>query len=466
MLWLVLAVMSAVAVALLLAPLLRATSDQASRGAHGLEVYRDQLREVERDLERGLVSSEEAAGLRLEVERRMLGAAEDGAATRLSVRWRRLSAAGLGLGLPLAAAALYLWLGSPETPSRPFVERAALPEAQPDTLGPRPGDIEPLAERLKARLEREPGSLADWLLLARSYWELDRFQEAAAAFRRAAELEPGDADILMGLGESLVMVAQGVVTPEAVAAFEKALAERPDHPGARFYLALAQAQAGRTREAFERWLVLAAETPAEAPWRALLLERLGVAADELGVELAEVLPEAPSPIAPAEPVPGPTRAEMEAAAEMSAEEREAMIRGMVARLAERMERTPQDAEGWMRLGRAYRVLGETAEAREAYARAAALEPDDVGVLVAYAATIVEAAKGTPVPEKAARLFRRVLELEPENRDALWFLGLAELEAGRRQAALAFWRRLLATVDPTSPQYADLSRRIEALERTP
>ncbi len=298
MLWLALAVMTAAAVALLLVPLLRAKADQAARGAHGVEVYRAQLGEVERDLERGVIGDEEAAGLRLEVERRLLGAAEDGFATRVSVRWRRLSAVGLGLGLPVAAAALYLWLGSPETPSRSLAERAVPPEAAFSAQRPTPSDIVAMVARLQARLEREPGSLGEWLMLARSYWELDRFPEAASAFRRAAELGPGDANVLMRLGESLVMAAQGVVTPEARDAFAQALATEPAHPGARFYLALADAQAGKMREAFARWLELAAETPADAPWRPFLLEHLGVAANQLGIELKQVLPEPPAGAVP------------------------------------------------------------------------------------------------------------------------------------------------------------------------
>ena len=82
--------------------------------------------------------------------------------------------------------------------------------------------------------------------------------------------------------------------------------------------------------------------------------------------------------------PGPTREQVEAAGQMTADERGEMIRGMVERLANRLESAPDDIEGWKRLGNARRVLGELTEAEEAYGRALDLRPSDVVALEAQA----------------------------------------------------------------------------------
>ena len=139
-------------------------------------------------------------------------------------------------------------------------------------------------ERLAASLERDPGNLEGWLLLGRSYVVLQRYPEAVGALRQAAALSGGDPDVLAMLGEAIVWANGGVVVPEAVRVFRQALETRPGDPASRFHLALARAQAGEVREAYDMWLALAAETPADAPWRGDLEALIGQAAEVLDVE--------------------------------------------------------------------------------------------------------------------------------------------------------------------------------------
>ena len=165
--------------------------------------------------------------------------------------------------------------------------------------------------------------------------------------------------------------------------------------------------------------------------------------------------------------PCPTREDVEASAAMSAGDRDRMIRSMVARLAEGLEENPGDLAGWKRLGRSYRVLGDARRARDAFARAAALDPDDAAALESYATAIAEAAPaGAPVPQEAVVVFRRLAERDRDNRAALWHLGLAEAESGNTAGARALWRRLLALLPPAGPDHAAVKRSIDRLPGAP
>jgi len=300
----------------------------------------------------------------------------------------------LAFAVPLAAIGLYLLIGNPGQPSMPFAERPA-PEAPTErAAGP---DMEALTARLATRLAEEPDNREGWLLLGRSYAQIDRLDAAAGAYRQAIALGFDDAEMQGALGEILAAQAGGAIGPEARNAFAAALVHDPQDPRARYYAGLALAQDGRAQEAIDLWLGLLRQSSAEAPWRPVVAQQIKEAAASLGIE-APVLPVAPDPVAPdtaapdtatpdpADPdplgggaaqgnraqggaQPGPDAADVEAAGKMSAEDRAAFIRSMVARLAERLEQEPGDFQGWLRLAQAYGVLGEAAQARDALDRA-------------------------------------------------------------------------------------------------
>ncbi|CAI8055275.1 Cytochrome c-type biogenesis protein CycH [Geodia barretti] len=254
------ALLTALAVAAVLIPVLRRHRQGPSRADYDLTVYRDQLRELESDRARGLVSEDQEEAARTEIERRMLRAARAREAAQTTeaaqaaeppddrargpAAWRRRAAAlGLGLCIPALAAGVYASLGTPGLPGRPFAE-IERPVEEPAAVA---AFREPV-ERLAARLQSDPGNLEGWLLLGRSYVVLQRYPEAADALRQAAALSGGDPEVLGMLGEAIVWANDGVVVPEAVRVFRQALETQPDDPVSRFHLALARAQAGRCRK--------------------------------------------------------------------------------------------------------------------------------------------------------------------------------------------------------------------------
>lgn len=460
MLWLALGAIMLAVIGLLLVPMLRAAAPEKGRLDHDIQVYRDQLAEIETDVWRGVISPDEAASAKAEIERRILRAADAGAGERVTdASWRTVMAGILAVFLPVAAVALYIQVGTPNEPGQPLAARniPAAP-AQPPS-----GDMAELAEGLAQRLADNPGDRQGWLLLGRSYWQIGRFDAAAEAFGRAVALDDSDPSAHMSQGEALVFAAEGMVTAGAKAAFRRTLALDARHPGARYYLALGFLQAGEPQRAYDAWLSLARESPPDAPWMGPLRGRLAEAGAELGIDVEAALAALPAPQA-APAAPGPTREDVEAAAEMSDEDRQAFIRSMVQRLADRLAESPEDFEGWMRLGQAYTVLGEGAKSVEAFARASGLQPENPAALAAHADALIAATDPeSPPPVEAVEIYRRLLELEPSHPAGLWYTGLADASVGKFDNAAAAWRLLLQQMTPGSDEYVSLQAQIARLE---
>jgi cytochrome c-type biogenesis protein CcmH len=229
-----------------------------------------------------------------------------------------------------------------------------------------------MADRLAARLANEPNDLDGWLLLARTYGALGRFAEAARVYGQAMEKGFDGAELHAAQGEALTAAADGTVTPEARQAFAAALERDPAEPRARYYGGMAMAQDGRLREAVTVWSALLREAPPEASWRDFVAGQVRQATAALGEDPPSEAVETAPPMAGA---PGPSQGDVEAAGQMSDEERVAFIRSMVERLAARQEAQPDNLEGWLRLVQAYGVLGEVDRAQAALARAEALVRD-------------------------------------------------------------------------------------------
>jgi len=261
---------------------------------------------------------------------------------------------------PLLGVGLYIQLGSPGLPGLPLAER--------DPGGPE--ELRLMVAQLEKRIAEVPEDIEARLVLAQVLERSGRFAEAAETYRGAiTEIEkqgPVPGVLHAALGETLVAAAGGRVGRDARLAFAAAIEADPGNTRARYYAGLAMAQDGQLEQALGVWQDLAADLPATSPWRGLLRDQIGRAAGELGIE--------PPAMAGARPTPqdaprGPGAADVEAAQDMTPEERTAFIRSMVTQLAERLEAAPEDPDGWLRLARAYEVLGEEDRAREALAAA-------------------------------------------------------------------------------------------------
>ena len=144
-------------------------------------------------------------------------------------------------------------------------------------------------------------------------------------------------------------------------------------------------------------------------------------------------------------------------------QRTATIQGMVDRLAERLKSDPSDGKGWAMLGRSYRALGRMDEAKDSYAKAAKLLPAEVQVRVEYAILLLDEAEGDTLPPEVVRLMAEALALDPNQPDALYFLGLDAAAKGEKTKAGKLWTRLLDKLPPDSPARSQVQQQLDGLK---
>jgi cytochrome c-type biogenesis protein CcmH len=253
--------------------------------------------------------------------------------------------------VPVSGYLLYGETGSPDAPDQPLAARMA--SADPD--------INILIAKTEAHLSTHPDDGKGWELLAPIYMRAMRADDAANAWKNAIRLLGGDAERYGSLGEALSVAAKGEVTPDSLSAFGQSLKFDPKDPRSRFYVALADAQAGNFDRALEGFKALKADSPADAPW-------IGVVDNQI---------EQVSAMKAGGPKLGnPNAADIEAAAGMDAGDRMQMIRSMVESLDEKLKTEPDNFEGWMRLVRSYGVLKEPEKAADALKRGLAAFPPD------------------------------------------------------------------------------------------
>jgi cytochrome c-type biogenesis protein CcmH len=357
-LWVIFALMTAAAILAVLWPLGR-----GARGAPGgsdFLVYKDQLKEIDRDRASGLIGEAEAEAARLEVSRRLLDAAEPAPPAAITDGAqkpdRRVAAAAALVVLAFGPLGLYVALGSPNIPGEPAFARVNTSQGHES--------IASLVSQVEAHLSRNPNDGAGWEVLAPVYARLGRLDDAVTARKKALALNGATASREADLGEAETAAANGVVTAEAKSAFERAVARDAHEPKARYFLGLAAEQDGKSDDAAAIWRSLLADAPSGAPW-------VGFVRDAL-VRVGG------GPVVVAGP--GPNAGDIAAASNLSDNERHDMVRGMVARLADRLRADGADVEGWLRLVRAYVVLGDRDKAKSAAAeakRALGERPDDI-----------------------------------------------------------------------------------------
>ncbi|MEO1469365.1 MAG: c-type cytochrome biogenesis protein CcmI, partial [Pseudomonadota bacterium] len=300
------------------------------RDASDTALYRDQLTELARDVERGTVSAAEAEGTRAEIARRLLAAnrraAQSGPARSAPASASRRTAMAALAATPVIAAAVYLVVGAPGAPDRPLAERDLVAEAMAGRLdqasaeaaaraapadGPRaPGggaEYAELVSRLEAVVAERPDDVQGHSLLASAYMRQSRFAEAWPVLDRLIVLaggrEAAPADLHAAKAEAMIFAADGYVSREAEAALAVALGKDAQLPTARYYAGHALAQRGEVERAVALWRRLEGDAPADAPWRdqlsALLTQARAEGVPTAGPPPAEEGPLAALPLPPA-----------------------------------------------------------------------------------------------------------------------------------------------------------------------
>jgi cytochrome c-type biogenesis protein CcmH len=353
MLWLIFALMTVAAVFAVWWPLGR--KGKSRSGGSDRLVYQDQLLEIERDRAAGLIGGAEAESARVEISRRLLAAADaensaaaPSSAAQFALR-HRAAAVACAILLPAIGLGFYLWRGSPDIPSQSAFARVDTP------LGER--SVASLIAQVEEHLASNPNDGAGWEVVAPVYMRLGRFNDAAQAWRKTIALNGDNATRESALGEALVASANGVVTDDALTAFQQAVAADPHEPKASYFLGLADEQAGRRDAAAAKWRALLDNAPQDAPWKDFVRDAL------TRVTAAPATADAGG-----------------AAAGTGDAQRAEMIQGMVQRLADRLHASGGNVDEWLRLVQAYIVLGDRDKAKGAAAdakRALSDHPDEI-----------------------------------------------------------------------------------------
>lgn len=413
-LWLVLTLMIAVAAVLVATPFIRRFERARLESAGNLAVYRDQLRQIENDVDQGVIDPMQAEGASLEIKRKILaaGRGEDPARSPLNQAERKFALTAVTSIVIFGSIILYAIVGSPELPAQarleqpPVARRSAEGAAQPQgstavealasrtAVPPQEGlaSVDEMIRRVEARLQRSAQDVDGWRMLGWAYFGIARFTDAANAYSRAIELRPDSAEYRSARGEALVRGADGTVTTPARKDFEEAAKLDPKDARARFFIGLAKEQDGDRQAALADWSKLLAESDPTEPWLPDLRERVAELQRELGGAntgslsarpdlsadaLREFLQSEKSKQRAAEaPRRDPGPEDVRNAESMAPQDRAAMIQGMVEGLASRLEQQPRDAEGWIKLVRSRVVLGEAELADKSLRRALTVFSED------------------------------------------------------------------------------------------
>lgn len=358
--WILLALLTAAVVLVLIAPMARPAGAFLAASGEEARVYRDQLSELDRDRDRGLIGSEEADAARAEIGRRLLLAAREPTdAGKPRPAANRIVALMTVVAIPAIALPLYLFVGQPDMPDAPLAERL--------TAAPTAGNVADLVGRVEKHLAANPDDLSGWRIIAPVYARLGRLDDAVKAWGRLVAAGEADATTLENYGAGLVDTNDGIVSPEAQSVLARAVAADPERARARFYYAEGLRQAGAMEEALRQVDELIRRSPADAPW-------LETTRGKRGEILAALKKPADTPEPPTLPA--------------AAVNNEA-IQGMVDGLAARLAADPADRDGWIRLMRSNVVLGRSDKASAALADARKAFVGDVEALAAIDAAAAE-----------------------------------------------------------------------------
>lgn len=271
--------MTTIAAALVIFPLLKGIKKGPHRSVHEIEVFRNQLEEININFTRGLIARDEAEAARVEIEFRILACDGHGNHDAAETKSRSPVAAVIaGICIPAVAALIYTHTGRPvlsENPTRAVIKT--------NTLF-RQTDVQNHVTSLASALQKNPENTLDWIKLGSILIEMKQYERAAIAYTQAMNLAPQNADFASRTGEALTFAAGGQVTSRAKKLFQEALRRNPGEPRSHYYIGLADFQAGRLRSAFNRWINLERTLRPGAPRRDFLGRKIMQAAEQLKID--------------------------------------------------------------------------------------------------------------------------------------------------------------------------------------
>lgn len=381
---------------------LRRGGDVTEAARSDIAVYKDQLKEIERDLTRGILSEDQAEATRIEVSRRLLAAdrAAPPETSEGTAANPRMVGALVTVALIAGSIGLYFWQGAPGTPDQPLAARIAdaeeLRAVRPSQLSVEAqmppfvqpeleADFSELMDRLRSAVAERPDDLRGLVLLARNERRIGNAIAAREAYRQIIEVKGEESTVqdMEALADTMVQAAGGYVSPETEAVLTRIADRDPSNGVAQYYTGLMLLQTGRPDVAFRIWRVLFERSAPTDPWVPPIQAQIGDLARLAGVEY----------VPPVLTGRGPTQEDIDAATDMSIAGRMEMIEGMVATISDRLATEGGPPEDWAMLIRSLGVLGRRDQAFAIWTEAQAVFPDPLVQL-----PILEAARDAGVAQ--------------------------------------------------------------------
>lgn len=347
--WIVAAVLAFIATLCVVLPLVRNKDELESEIQLDKALYHARIVEIEQDEKIGRISFEQAQAAKSDEARKLIALAKHDEKTQsvpVISRTPKFYKLLLGISvilIPLITLSVYLTLGSPSIPDQSLASRiSADPAGQ--TL------VENVA-RVEAHLANSPNDASGWAVLAPVYTKMNRFVDATNAWAKVLQLNPKYPEVRSLLAEAILRTTNGIVTKEAKDLFVLELKLNPASARSRYYIALSLSQEGKFDEASKSWQLLIDGSNPQAPWLATAKNFRDEAIKSSGKSVAD---KSIDPLV----AKGPTKEQILDAQKLSKKDRSSMIQSMVAGLAAKLQEDPSDKGGWLRLIKAYKVLGD------------------------------------------------------------------------------------------------------------
>jgi len=438
-----------------------APSEQARLVYQKIDLLQAERQRTDQERADGNISTDDYASACRDIDRRLLGlSAEMDRLTTIGnsiLTWPSVLAS---LLVPVLSLGIYLGIGNPDSPDRPFASRTAEIAAAKAGANENQNAAANALRDAIAATEKAPQDIEAWLMLAQAAANVGDSETEIRALRTGIDITNGDIAITSMLAEALSRAADGQVTIPARALIKTVLAADPAEPRALFLAGLAAFQDGEYAASIQQWQSLLVVSNPDAPWVALVRENIQRAAEAGDI----ALPASQTGNQTTGGMPsGPDAEDVANAANMTEAERDEMIASMVKRLEDRLAETPDDTDGWVRLARAYDVLGKSEAALEALAKAAKSAPDDLDIQLSLLELILATGNTSADITRASAALAAAKAIAPNNPQTLFFEGHLARLSGDNDAARTAWQALLKMMEPGSGAAKALAAEIKKLD---
>ena len=308
---------------------------------------------------------------------------------------------------------------------------------------------------LLSKSKTDPNNLNILLNLASTASKINKTEVEISSLKKILSIK-STPKLKSLLAQAIVKKADGQVTSKAQNLINQALIEDPFDPGANFLNGLAQSQIGNEEEAFKIWVDLYKITKNTDTWKNDLEVNIRSAAKNLGISNKVLENKFKTNLDYKNSITQDILNSTE-------ENQKIKIDQMVAQLADRLTKSKQDLDGWLKLFRSYKVLNNREKALDAIKVAIEISPDNIALKQMLLKELLPPSVKPNFTSEVKNIIAEILILDSTNIDALFFQGLNAFTEGDNKLATRSWNKLLSKLPKNSPMRLELSKKLQSIE---